>query len=228
MIQTDTAIPELEPFPRRMDRFYRFHSRIYDHTRWLILHGREAAVRALNLSPGSSVLDVGCGTGSNFKYMVDAVGPEGRVVGVDASEPMLRVAGKRIQRKGWSNVEARLADASELSLDERFDGVVFGYSAAVIPRWEPAIEKAAEHLKPGGTLCVLEFGTFSAWPRLIGGVAKAWLNRNHVKVYRPIEAHMRTCLEDVQVRRRHGDYYIIATGKRSARTGSGVRHPLGV
>ena len=33
MTQTDTTLPEMEPFPRRLHRFYKFHSRIYDHTR---------------------------------------------------------------------------------------------------------------------------------------------------------------------------------------------------
>lgn len=215
MSTVETTVPDFERNTDRILKFYRFHARIYDQTRWLILYGRNSAVEALGLQPGQTVMEVGCGTGPNFRHMVRAVGPSGRVTGVDASEHMLRVARKRIRRNGWKNVDARLADASELSLDERFDAVLFGYSAAVIPRWEQAIEQAALHLKPHGTLGILEFGTFKRWPSPIGFLAKKWLSWNHVKVHRPIEAHMRRCLHDVRVQRRFGDYYFIATGKHS-------------
>lgn len=213
MSTAQTTAPGFDRTTNRILKFYKFHARIYDQTRWLILYGRNSAVDALGLQPGQSVMEVGCGTGSNFRHLVRAVGPSGSVTGVDASEHMLGVARKRIHRNGWNNVHARLADASELSLGERFDAILFGYSAAVIPRWEQAIEHAAQHLKPHGTLGILEFGTFKRWPRPIGFIAKKWLSRNHVKVHRPIEAHMRRCLHDVRVQRRFGDYYFIATGK---------------
>jgi SAM-dependent methyltransferase len=52
---------------------------------------RTDAVRSLVLTPGpgATVLDIGCGTGASFHRVVDAVGPGGRVVGVDQSKGML-------------------------------------------------------------------------------------------------------------------------------------------
>jgi ubiquinone/menaquinone biosynthesis C-methylase UbiE len=70
---------------------------------------RKRAVEALALEPGQAVLDVGCGTGASFARLVAAVGPDGRVLGVDHSEGMLAVARRRISDAGWTNVE--LVDA---------------------------------------------------------------------------------------------------------------------
>src|SRR5438876_10930572 len=53
---------------------------------------RRRAVAELRLRPGQRVLDVGCGTGLNFRLLADAVGPSGLVVGTDLSHAMLREA----------------------------------------------------------------------------------------------------------------------------------------
>ena len=60
---------------------------------------RKAAMR-LGLSRGDSVLDIGCGTGVNFPYLRDAVGPTGRIYGVDISPGMLRKAKARRDTHG--------------------------------------------------------------------------------------------------------------------------------
>src|SRR5262245_55061821 len=53
---------------------------------------RTIALRELDLRLGDAVLDVGCGAGSFFPSLRDAIGPEGRVVGIDNSPGMLRRA----------------------------------------------------------------------------------------------------------------------------------------
>jgi ubiquinone/menaquinone biosynthesis C-methylase UbiE len=44
---------------------------------------RHEAVRRLNLGPGDLVVDVGCGTGLNFAALQEAIGPDGKIVGID-------------------------------------------------------------------------------------------------------------------------------------------------
>jgi ubiquinone/menaquinone biosynthesis C-methylase UbiE len=56
---------------------------------------RKHAVDRLSLKPGDCVLDVGCGTGRNFPFLREAIGPSGRIYGVDLSAGMLRKARKR-------------------------------------------------------------------------------------------------------------------------------------
>jgi ubiquinone/menaquinone biosynthesis C-methylase UbiE len=53
---------------------------------------RRRAAQRLGLNPGDRVLEIGCGTGRNLPYLREAVGPEGRIYGVDLSAGMLAKA----------------------------------------------------------------------------------------------------------------------------------------
>ncbi|MGH9594727.1 MAG: class I SAM-dependent methyltransferase [Bryobacteraceae bacterium] len=64
--------------------------------------------------PGSTVLDVGCGCGATLIEIARAVGPAGRVIGIDLSEPMLALAVERMRQ--FANVTCLLGDAAELPL----------------------------------------------------------------------------------------------------------------
>ena len=61
---------------------------------------RAAAADALDLSPGDTVVDVGCGSGAALPYLRERVGPDGAVVGVDLTGEMLARARERVARAG--------------------------------------------------------------------------------------------------------------------------------
>ena len=63
---------------------------------------------------GSTVMDVGCGCGATTIELARAVGPSGRVVGIDLSESMLALAGERLRE--FPNATSLLGDAAELPL----------------------------------------------------------------------------------------------------------------
>ena len=86
---------------------------------------------ALGLKPGDTVLEVGAGTGRNFPYLVEAVGPSGTVIGVDASPGMLAEARKLIERNGWSNVELLQQDATQLEVETKRFLLGFFYVSSV-------------------------------------------------------------------------------------------------
>ena len=65
-------------------------------------------------APGERVLDLGCGTGSQLVPLARAVGPEGRVIGVDASPEALRAAREAADRAGLHNVELIRCDLEEV------------------------------------------------------------------------------------------------------------------
>jgi SAM-dependent methyltransferase len=84
---------------------------------------REVAVRRLCLEPGSRVLDVGCGTGSSFPFLVQAVGADGEVVGVEISPDLAAIARKRISRGNpWRLLEDRI---SRLLMAERIGRLLY-------------------------------------------------------------------------------------------------------
>src|SRR5215213_4573356 len=101
---------------RRYDRIARTYS-VLEPLYLIFPPARRRAVAALGLKPGDTVLEIGAGTGRNFPYLVEAVGPSGTIIGVDASPGMLAKARKLIERHGWSNVELLQQDATQLGVD---------------------------------------------------------------------------------------------------------------
>src|SRR4051812_18066805 len=76
---------------------------------------RERAVAALQLTDGSFVLDLPCGTGQSFMGLTQGLGRNGRVVGVDLTSGMLRQARKRVTRDSMPQVTLLEGDAATLS-----------------------------------------------------------------------------------------------------------------
>lgn len=124
---------------------------------------RRAAVERLRLTPGASILEISCGTGANFPYLQDRIGPSGRLVGIDYTPAMLEEARHLVARQGWQNVELVHADAASLELGKEFDGVLWMLAASVVPNWQTAFERAVAHVKPGGWLVIADARFSQRW-----------------------------------------------------------------
>jgi ubiquinone/menaquinone biosynthesis C-methylase UbiE len=124
---------------------------------------RRLAVKRLQLEPGDSVLEISCGTGANFPYLQEQIGPGGRLVGLDYTQAMLDEARQLVKERGWQNVELLRADASGLDLNEKFDGVLWMLAASVVPAWQEALKRAVAHLKPGGWLVIADARLSERW-----------------------------------------------------------------
>jgi S-adenosylmethionine-diacylgycerolhomoserine-N-methlytransferase len=153
----------------RVARFYRLLEPLF-----LILPlARRRAMAALNLSPGDAVLEVGAGTGRNLRYLMEAVGPTGSVVAVDASAGMLREARRLARREGWSNLSFIEGDAARLSLDRGVDGVLFSLSYSVLPEPRAVLARAWEALEPGSRLVVMDAGlTHARFARVLAPIVR--------------------------------------------------------
>jgi ubiquinone/menaquinone biosynthesis C-methylase UbiE len=110
---------------------------------------REVAVRQLWLKPGNRVLDVGCGTGTSFSFLVQAVGTEGEVVGVEISPNMAASAKKRIEQEEWNNVRVAVGPAQTTPLPGTFDGLLLFAAHEVLTSPE-ALDHLLAHLKKRG------------------------------------------------------------------------------
>jgi demethylmenaquinone methyltransferase/2-methoxy-6-polyprenyl-1,4-benzoquinol methylase len=136
----------------RVAPYYRALSPLFLINPW----ARRRGVAALGLRPGDTVLEVAVGTGRNLAYLVDAVGPTGRVIGVDLSAGMLREAAKLVRRRGWSNVTLVEGDATAVGLDRDLDAIFFSLAWSVIPDPVAALARSWDDLRPGGRVAVME------------------------------------------------------------------------
>lgn len=157
---------------RRYDRIARAYSTL--EPLYLVFPpARRRAVTALGLKPGDTVLEIGAGTGRNFPYLVDAVGPSGTVIGVDASPGMLAEAGRLIERHDWSNVHLLQQDATQLEIDGDVDGVLFSLSYSAMPEPRPVLARAWEQLRPSSRVVVMDAGLTQGGPwRLVAPIAR--------------------------------------------------------
>ncbi|HEY1365082.1 MAG TPA: class I SAM-dependent methyltransferase [Xanthobacteraceae bacterium] len=126
---------------------------------WLLLVPpdlRARAARRLGLNLGDRVLEIGCGTGRNFPYLCEAVGPGGRIYGVDLSSGMLARAQQMCRRRGWANVELKQEDAAFYTAPERLDAVLFGFSYNTMPHHRLVLRQALRQLRPGGRIVIID------------------------------------------------------------------------
>ena len=118
-------------------------------------HVRQKAVASLDLTVGDRFLDVGCGPGGSFPYLVHAVGQSGQVVGVEISPAISINARRRIAQNGWRNVQVIEAAAQDVPLTGPFDGLLM-FAAADVYASEEALENILPHLRENAR--VVAFG----------------------------------------------------------------------
>jgi ubiquinone/menaquinone biosynthesis C-methylase UbiE len=128
---------------------YRLFAPFYDASDRFNRRLREEAVSHLALAPGQSVLDVGCGTGLSFELIQPAVGPEGRIIGVELSPDMLARAREKVSANGWQNVTLIEAAAEEADIPGEVDAVLSFFTHDIMQS-EAALNNVLSHLKPGG------------------------------------------------------------------------------
>ena len=132
--QADPAAGRSE-HARRIQRGYDAWARLYDwFARATASVGgvRAGCVRALALDAGDTVVEFGCGPGVNIPALREAVGPTGRVVGVDISGGMLARARALVERRGWENVSLVRADATAPPVRSA-DGVLATFVTSLFP-----------------------------------------------------------------------------------------------
>jgi len=154
---------------RNMDRI---EANFVALTRYLLAH---AAAR-----PGEQVLDVGCGGGQTSRALAQAVSPDGTVLAVDISEPILRVA--RQHHGAVANLTFLQADAGNADLGTaRFDLLFSRFGVMFFADPAAAFTNLYRAVKPNGRmvfLCWRAMGE-NAWIAASTTAAVAALGEEH-------------------------------------------------
>lgn len=139
---------------------------------------RRQAVEALNLDPGDVVLDLGCGTGANLPHLREAVGTDGRVVGVDFAPGPVALARER--ESAWSNVHVVRGDAARppigthadsLTNGRAPDAVLASFVVGMLPDPGATVRSWAQHVGSGGRLALVDLARTERTPwRLLNPV----------------------------------------------------------
>ncbi len=123
---------------------------------------RSRAVKKMGLKRGAKALEVACGSGRNFPYLVETVGKDGFILGFDYSQEMLDAAKQFSERNGWNNIKLIQGDAAQLKITEKnFDGIVSVLGISAIPGWEKALNRCYDLLRPGGKMVVCDARLFT-------------------------------------------------------------------
>jgi ubiquinone/menaquinone biosynthesis C-methylase UbiE len=143
----------------RISKFYDFFTeRIYRKQRIELFE-------KLELKKGDKVLLVASGTGISFKPILQKIGKEGLIVGIDNSSKMLEIAEKKAKKNGWTNIELINANVElinkelierEIGENIEFDFVIAELAFSVIPNWKESIRKSIDLLKQNGKIGVLD------------------------------------------------------------------------
>jgi ubiquinone/menaquinone biosynthesis C-methylase UbiE len=208
---------------RKKAKHYDLTSRLYPAPGYPQRGQRLRAVRALGLQPGDTVIDMACGTGLNFPLIQAAIGPAGRILGVDLTDAMLGRARDRVEANGWGNVQLVQSDAVEFDFPPGVDAILSTYALSQVPGCAEVIAHGAAALSAGGRWAVLDLKVPDQTPRWISqlgtGVVRPFAAIDEWVMRRPwaaIRAAMQAELTDVSWTELFFGTAFLAAGARRA------------
>jgi precorrin-6B methylase 2 len=141
---------------------YRLRASVYDGELVGFEPIRRVAIGKLNLLPGSTVIDAGCGTGLSFEPLQLAVGQAGQIIGIEQCPEMLNKAHDRVAKRGWTNVTLINSPTESANLTSQAEAAVFHFTHDIL-RNPAAIGRVVQGLKPGAQIVATGLQWANPW-----------------------------------------------------------------
>ena len=232
MSQVDQTREHLIEVYRKKAKRYDVTSRLYPAPGYPQRGQRRRAVRALDLSPGDTVVDMACGTGLNFSVARGRDRPRGPDRRRRSDRRDARPGTERIETNGWSNVSLVEADAIEFDFPNGVDAILSTYALTQVPECGDVIARGAAALSQGGRWAVLDLKVPESTPRWLAHLGTStvrpfasideWIAR---RPWEAIRAGMQETLADVSWTELFFGTAFLASGR--ARSGSLVHDEHG-
>ncbi len=127
------------------------------------------------LRPGEAVLDLGSGGGIDCFLAARKVGPEGRVIGLDMTPDMIKLARRNAKKIGATNVEFRYGEMEDIPLpDDSVDVIISNCVINLSPDKSAVFGEAYRVLRPGGRMSVSDIVIHGELPQSIRDRLDAW------------------------------------------------------
>ncbi len=177
-------LDNIRPAPDRLvalERYRALAERYDGSCRWLDKI-RIHALDLLALRAGDTVFDIACGTGAMLPALAHAVGPTGRVVGIEQSPDMAAIASRRVRDAGLNNAELLVSPVETVATDRVADALLFCYTHDVLQS-DRAIERLLDLALPGARVVVAGARVLGWWAAPLNAW-KLWRSRHYLTTYR--------------------------------------------
>jgi len=126
---------------------------------------KKKAFEESSLKKGDRVIVFCCGTGLDFPHILQKVGKEGNIIGVDFSAEMLAKAKLKVEKNKWENIELIEADATKFrdQPDQEADVGVCTLGMSIIPEYKAAFLNLLSNVKDSGEIIIGDMQLASGW-----------------------------------------------------------------